>query len=110
MTSTRSTAAKLYHELHLEIQHISDGIAYSVATSKCDDCPHRNWADYEPQSYSELEFGVHIAETCCYDDPDYFASDQAHIDACRSLMEILKAFAGDEEIAAAQTKVAQHGT
>ena len=110
MTSAKTTAARLYHEIYLERQHQREAIAYSEATSHCDDCPRRNWDDYTPQSYEELEFGIYIAETCCYDNPDHWDAEWKADDEMTKLMELLKAFAGDEEIAAAQLKAAQHGT
>lgn len=107
MSSTRQQAAELYHQLFLERQHLREGIAYSLATSFCDDCPHRNWDNYVPQSYSEIEFGIHIADNCCQEDPDYWAAETAQDESCTKLMALLKEFAGDEEIAAAQAKVTQ---
>lgn len=107
MTSSQTTAAQLYHQLHLEIQHILEAMSYDQATSFCHDCPLKNWDDYEPQSYHELEFGVQIADSCCKDDPDYNRANYEHIDFCQKLMEQLKTLAGEEELTAAQSKVAQ---
>lgn len=107
MSSTRQQAAELYHQLYLEVQHIRADISYSMATSFCDDCPHRNWESYRPETYSEMEFGIHIADSCCQEDPEYWADQTAHIDMCEKIMAQLKVFAGDEELALAQSKVAQ---
>lgn len=107
MPSTRTTAARLYHELFLEVQHLKADISYEAATSFCDDCPCKNWDDYVPQSYSEIEFGVHIADSCCKQDDDWRQGDYEHIAFCNKLMAELKSFAGSEEIAVAQAKVAQ---
>lgn len=108
MTSAQTTAAKLYHEIYLERQHMREGIAYSMATSFCDDCPHRDWENYEPQSYSEMYFGITIAESCCQENPDYWAAETQRDYEMTKLMDLLKEFAGAEEIAAAQSKVAKH--
>jgi hypothetical protein len=107
MSSTRQQAAELYHQLHLEIQHIREDIAYSDATSFCDDCPHRRWDLWEPQSYHDLEYGPSIADFCCKEEPDYRQADYEHIRFCEKLMADLKTFAGDEELAAAQSRVAK---
>jgi hypothetical protein len=107
MTSTRTLAAQLYHQLWLEVEHLQADIAYEAATSFCSDCPHRNWDDWYPQSYSEMEFGVRIAETCCKDDPDHWAAETEHIKVCEQIMALLKTFAGDEELAAAQAKITE---
>lgn len=107
MSSTRQQAAELYHQLHLEIQHIQADISYSSATSFCSNCPRRNWDDWYPQSYNEQVWGPRIADSCCQDGPDYWKSEYEHIDFCKKLMEQLKTFAGDEELAAAQARVAQ---
>lgn len=108
MSSIQTSAAKLYHELYLEIQEIEAGLRYEAATSFCDNCPAKDWDDWTPQSYSDMEFGPSIADHCCKTDDDYQQDSIEHIDFCRSLMEQLKTLAGDEEIAAAQTKVSQH--
>lgn len=110
MGSTRQLAADLYQQLYLEVQHLEADIAYEEATSFCDNCPRRNWDDWTPQSYSEMEFGIHIAETCCKEEEDYMADDFKHIATCKQIMEQLKVFAGDEELAAAQSRVAQKAT
>lgn len=107
MGSTRTLAAQLYHQLWLEVQNLEADIAYEQATSFCDDCPHRNWDDWTPQSYSEMEFGVQIADHCCKDEPDHLEDEFKHISTCKAIMAQLKEFAGDEELAAAQAKVAQ---
>lgn len=107
MSSTRTTAARLYHELYLEVEHLKADIEYEGATSFCYDCPCKNWDDYVPQSYSEMEFGVQIASSCCKQDNDWRQDDFEHIEFCNKLMAELRTFAGDEEIAVAQSKVAQ---
>lgn len=107
MSSSRTTAAQLYHQLFLEVQHLQADISYSLATHFCDDCPHRNWDNYEPQSYSEMYFGIQIADSCCQEDSDYWAAETEHIAFCEKLMAQLKTFAGDEELAAAQAKITQ---
>lgn len=107
MSSSRTTAAQLYHQLWLEVQHLEAAISYDAATSFCSDCPRRNWDDYVPQTYSEMEFGVRIADRCCKDDDDYMAGTFEHIKFCEQLMAQLKTFAGDEELAAAQAKITE---
>lgn len=108
MSSTRTLAAQLYHQLYLEVQHLLADIAYEEATFFCDDCPRRNWEDWTPQCYSDMEFGPHIAETCCKEEPDRWEAELKHVDTCRVIMAQLKEFAGDEEIAAAQVKEGSH--
>ena len=105
MTSTRQQAADLYHQLYLERQHLRADVSYSLATSFCYDCPHKNWDDYIPQSYSEIEFGIHIADTCCQEDPDYWAAETAQDNFLTKLMEDLKTFVGDEELEAARARL-----
>ncbi|HSS99916.1 MAG TPA: hypothetical protein VLK33_22935 [Terriglobales bacterium] len=107
MSSTRQQAAELYHQLYLEVQHLKAGIAYEQATSFCDDCPLRNWDDWTPECYHDMEFGPSIADHCCKDDPDHLEGEFKHIATCEAIMAQLKEFAGDEELAAARAKVAQ---
>ena len=107
MSATQQLAAELYHQLYLEVQHVRADISYSMATHFCENCPHRNWESWSPETYSEMEFGIQIADSCCQEEPDYWSAETAHIAGCEKLMEVLKTFAGDEELAAAQTKVAQ---
>lgn len=107
MTSTRQQAAELYHKLFLEVQHIQEGIAYEEATSFCGDCPHKNWDDWQPQSYSEAEFGPRIADHCCKEEGDYMQSEFEHIDFCQKLMAQLKIFAGAEELEAARARLGE---
>lgn len=107
MTSTRTEAARLYHQLWLEVQHIRADISYSLATHFCENCPHRNWDDWTPQSYSEAAFGMQIADSCCQEDPDYWLVETEHIKVCEQLMALLKPFAGDEELVAAQAKITE---
>lgn len=107
MGNTRELAANLYHQLWLEVEHLKADMAYEAATSFCDDCPRKNWDDYIPQSYYEMEFGVQIADHCCKEDDDYHEIEWLHIAACEKIMSELKPFAGNEELAAAQARVAQ---
>lgn len=107
MTSTRTAAARLYHQLWLEVKHLQADMSYDAATSFCDDCPAKNWDDWTPQSYSDMEFGPHIADHCCKDEPDYMQAEIEHINVCEQIMGLLKTFAGDEELAAAQASIAE---
>lgn len=107
MSSTRTAAARLYHQLWLEVKHMEEAMSYDAATSFCSDCPHKNWDDWTPQSYSDMEFGPRIADHCCKDEDDYMQSEREHIRVCEQIMALLKTFAGDEELAAAQATIAQ---
>jgi len=107
MSSSRTTAAQLYHQLFLEIQHLNADISYDAATSFCSDCPNRNWDDWTPESYHDETFGPRIADHCCKEEDDYMRAELEHIAFCEKLMEQLKTFAGDEELAAAQAKITE---
>lgn len=98
MTSTRQQAAELYHQLYLEVEHLKADIEYEDATSYCVDCP---------ASERAREFSLYLAEYCCKESAHWRQDDFKHIEFCQQLMNQLKTLAGDEEIAAAQAKVAQ---
>jgi hypothetical protein len=58
-------AKKLREQLILETEDIGSSLSYDHATSWCDDCPLN---EREPRSYSEQEFGIYYAPSCCKHD------------------------------------------
>lgn len=90
-------AAKRFREqLILENQDIGSSLQYDFATSWCDDCPMR---EREPRSYSEQEFGVYYAPSCCKHDGTWEENNadslkkQTEID---NLIKALSAYIGEE--------------
>ncbi len=84
-------AKELREQLVLENQDIGASLNYEYATSWCSDCPRR---EREPSSYSEMEFGVHYAPSCCKDD-EQWAEDHAGSFGKQEKIEVLiKAISG----------------
>lgn len=88
--------ARLYWKVYLDLEQLRNDLAYEAATSFCDDCPRRNWEDYVPQSYSELEFGIHIAESCCKEQDNYQESSWQYEKRGQDVLKAIKEFLGND--------------
>lgn len=81
-------AKQLREKLILERQDIRDSLSYEYATSWCDNCPRR---EHEPQSYSELEFGISVAEVCCKEDEVWAEAHQSEDRHDQRITDLIKA-------------------
>lgn len=81
--------AKQFREkLIMEQQDIGSSLQYEYATSYCDDCPRR---EREPQSYSEQEFGVYYAPSCCKEDGTFEEQNAGSIAKMEQISTLLRA-------------------
>ena len=83
-------AKELREQLVLENQDIGASLNYEYATSWCSDCPHR---EREPQSYSEQEFGVYYASSCCKEDEQWAEDHASSFDKQEKIATLIKAIA-----------------
>jgi hypothetical protein len=93
----KKKAEQLREQLILEIADINSGMEYDYATSRCDDCPD---VDHEPRSYSEMEFGVRVADSCCHENgawEEWNKSTFDHVQNCHDLIKSIKAYLGEEK-------------
>lgn len=82
-------AAKAFRtQLQLENQDIGSSLQYDYATSWCYDCPNR---EREPQSYSEQEFGVYYAPSCCKEDGAWEEENAGSLKKQRDIAALIKA-------------------
>lgn len=89
-------AKKLREQLILEQQDLGASLSYEYATSQCDNCP---LYPREPQSYSEQEFGIHYARTCCKEDEQWAEDHQDSFKAqehIESLIQAISRYLGKE--------------
>jgi hypothetical protein len=87
-------AKELREQLVLEEQDLRSSLSYEHATSWCSDCPRK---EREPQSYSEQEFGVHYASTCCKDDEQWekdHEGDYQTQEAIKTLIQAISQYLG----------------
>lgn len=81
-------AKKLREQLILENQDIGSSLQYDYATSWCDDCPQR---EREPESYSEQEFGIYYAPSCCKEDGNWEENNASSLKKQRDIDALIKA-------------------
>lgn len=82
------TAKQLREKLILEQQDLRASLSYEYATSWCDNCPRR---EHEPETYSELEFGIQVASSCCKEDEVWAEQHQAEEQHDQRISNLLKA-------------------
>lgn len=81
-------AKELREQLVLEQQDLAASLSYEYATSWCSDCPQK---EREPQSYSDLEFGVRYAQSCCKHDEQWAENHEGEFQKQTDIESLIQA-------------------